>query len=390
MQRIASIADIVDQHASDAAFLWFRRRHEIDRPILGETDIGRIDQRLNANLDGLMASGKAGWEAAQAHFADYSEPGELFVLGVLALRWGDAEAVALAIDAAATLGEVGVSALSGAIARTPRENLRPFVAEWLDARDARLRGLGLAALWHHRVDPGARLGDLLSNPHPDVRRRAFRLAGGLKRRDLLPAVLAGLDGLDGDTPKERLTAALAACLLGEARSAHPVLDRIVLAEPGLAAAAIEMRLLTTPLKTGRSWLQDGLRQPALRATATAAIGLVGDRSVMPWLIARMREPELVFAAGLALRDLLDVDFNDTDLFTIDPVVLGKEFEPVTASPLPVADRVTAWWDEGRGGGNHEPFHSMRRLRLDAMRAALAKPDAPLTDWRRTRRFPAWM
>ncbi|MBZ9857263.1 hypothetical protein LB566_26050 [Mesorhizobium sp. CA13] len=387
MQRIASIAAIVDQHASDAAFLWFRRRHEIDRPILSETDIGRIDQRLNANLEGLVASGNAGWEAAQAHFADYAEPGELFVLGALALRWGDAEAVASAIDAAAMLGEVGVSGLSGAIARTPRENLRPFVAEWLDARDARLRGLGLAALWHHRVDPGARLGDLLSNPDPDVRRRAFRLAGGLKRWDLLPAVLAGLDG---DTPKERLTAALAACLLGEARSAHSALDRIVLTEPGLAPAAIEMRLLTTPLKTGRGWLQDRLKQPTLRAAATAAIGLLGDRSVMPWLIAKMRESELVFAAGLALRDLFDVDFNDTDLFTIDPAVLGKEFESLTASPLPVADRVTTWWDGGRGGGNHETFHSMRRLRLDAMRAALAKPDVQLTDWRRTRRFPAWM
>ncbi|MBZ9961177.1 hypothetical protein FJ959_22985 [Mesorhizobium sp. B2-2-4] len=387
MLRIASIAAIVDQHASNAAFLWFRRRHEIDRPILGETDIGRIDQRLNANLDGLMASGKAGWEAAQAHFADYAELGELFVLGALALRWGDSEAVASAIDAAATLGEVGVSGLSGAIARTPRENLRPFMADWLDARDARLRALGLAALWHHRVDPGARLGVLLSDPCPDVRGRAFRLAGGLKRRDLLPAVLAGLEG---DTPKERLTAALAACLLGEARSAHSALDRIVLAEPGLAPAAIEMRLLTTPLKTGRGWLQDHLKQSALRATATAAIGLFGDRSVMPWLIAKMREPELVFAAGLALRDLFDVDFNDTNLFTIDPALLGREFEFLTASPLPVADRITAWWDEVRGGGNHEPFYSMRRLRLDAIRAALVEPDAPLTDWRRTRRFPAWM
>lgn len=387
MHSIATIAAIVDQHAEDAAFLWLRRRREIDGPILDETDIGRIDQRLEANIEGLMAAGKAGWEAAQARFADYAEPGELFVIGVLALRWGDADLIEVAIDGGAQLGEHGLSSLSAAIARTPRENLRPLVAKWLDTRDARLRGLGLAALWHHRVDPGARLGDLLSNSDPDVRRRAFRLAGGLIRRDLLPAVL---DGLDGGRPKERLTAAFAACLLGEVRSAHPVLDRIVLAEPEFAPAAIEMRLLTTPPKTGKGWLQDCLKQPALRATATAAIGLFGDRSVMPWLIAKMREPELVFAAGLALRDLFDVDFNDTDLFTIDPAVLGKEFESLSASPLPVADRVTAWWDEGRGGGTHETFHSMRRLRLDAMRAALAKPDAPLTDWRRTRRFPAWM
>lgn len=387
MQRIASIAAIVDQHAGDAAFLWLRRRREIDGPIMGEMDIGRIDQRLDANLEGLMASGKAGWEAAQAHFADYAEPGELFVLGVLALRWGEADAVASVIDAAAALGEVGVSSLSGAIARTPRESLRPFVAEWLDARDARLCGLGLAAFWHHRADPGVRLGDLLSDPDPAVSRRAFRLAGGLKRHDLLPQVAARLDA---GTSSERLTVCHTACLLGEARLAHPVLDRIVLSEAGVAAAAMELRLLTTQLDAGRNWLRQRLKQPALRATATAAIGLFGDRSVMPWLINKMREPALVYAAGLALRDLFDVDFNDTDLFTVEPVGLGKEFEPITDNPLPIADRVAAWWDEGRGGRGHTPFHSMRRLRLDALRAALTEPNAALTDWRRTRRFPAWM
>lgn len=387
MHSIATIAAIVDQHAEDAAFLWLRRRREIDGPILDETDIGRIDQRLEANLEGLMAAGKTGWEAAQARFADYAEPGELFVLGTLAMRWSDAKLVTSAIDAGASLGEAGISSLSAAIARTPRENLRPFVAQWLDTSDVRLRCLGLSALWHHRVDPGPRLHDLASHSDAIVRRRAVRLAGGLGRRDLLPAVLAGLDG---ETAKERLAAAFAACLLGEARSAHPVIDKIVLTETDQGEAAIEVRLLTTPPKAAKAWLQARLGQPLLRVAATASIGLFGDPSVMPWLIEKMREPELVFAAGLAMRDLFDVDFNDTDLFTMDPADLGKAFESLTDSPLPVADRVAAWWDEGRGRRNHTPFHSMRRLRLDALRAAIAAPEAPLADWRITRKFPAWM
>ncbi|TPJ40067.1 hypothetical protein [Mesorhizobium sp. B2-6-5] len=387
MHRVATIAAIVDQHAGDAAFLWLRRRREIDGPILDETDIGRIDQRLEANIEGLMAAGKAGWEAAQAKFADYAEPGELFVIGILALRWGDADLIEIAIDAAAKLGKPGLSSLSAAIARTPPENLRPLVAKWLDTRDALQRCLGLSALWHHRVDPGARLSDLASHSDARVRSRAVRLAGAIKRRDLLPSVLAGLDG---ETPEERLTAALAACLLGETRSAHPAIDKIVLTETDQAEAAIEIRLLTTPPKAAKVWLQTRLGQPLLRVAATASIGLLGDPSVMPWLIEKMREPELVFAAGLAMRDLIDVDFNDTDLFTIDPADLGKAFESLNDSPLPVADRVAAWWDERRGGPGHTPFHSMRRLRLDALRAAIAATDTPLADWRATRRFPAWM
>ncbi|WP_287067630.1 hypothetical protein [Mesorhizobium sp.] len=387
MLRVATIASIVDQHAEDAAFLWLRRRREIDGPILDETDIGRIDQRLEANVEGLMAAGKAGWEAAQARFTDYAEPGELFVLGTLALRWGNATLIEVAVDAAAGLGDDGLSSLSAAIARTPRENLRPLVAKWLGTRDASKQCLGLSALWHHRVDPGPCLHDLANHSDAGVRSRAVRLAGALRRRDLLPAALAGLDG---EMPKKRLSAAVAACLLGETRSAHPVIDRIVLTEPGLAEAAIEIRLLTTATKAGKGWLQKHLEQPALRGAATGAVGLFGDRAVMPWLIEKMREPELVVAAGAALRDLFEIDFGDTDLFVTDPAVLGKDFAHLDDSSTPVAERVEAWWNEGRGGRDHRPFRSMRQLRLGALRTALATPDMPLADWRGTRRFPAWM
>lgn len=334
-----------------------------------------------------MAAGKVGWEAANARFADYAEPGELFVLGALALRWSEAALIASAIDTGIGLGTAGISCLSAAIARAPRDNLRPLVAKWLDAPDAWLRALGLSALWHHRVDPGQRLRDLAEHSDAIVRRRAVKLAGALKRRDLLPAALAGLDG---KAPGERLTAALAACMLGEARSAHPVIDQIVATEPGLAEAAIEIRLLTTPMEAGKLWLQKHLEQPALRSVATASVGLFGDYAVLPWLIEKMREPDLAGAAGASLRDLFEVDFGDTDLFVVDPALLGKDFAHLDDGPLPAADRVEAWWDEGRGGRNHRPFRSMRRLRLGALRAAFAAPETPLANWRATRCFPAWM
>ncbi|MBZ9683634.1 MULTISPECIES: hypothetical protein [unclassified Mesorhizobium] len=386
MHRVATIAAIVDQHAEDAAFLWQRRRREIDAPILDAADIGRLDQRLEANLEGLLAAGTAGWEAALARFTDYPEPSELFVLGTLALRWGDADLVTVAIDAAGPLGDVGTSSLSAAIARTPRESLRPFVADWLHTRDALRRSLGLSSLWHHRVDAGPWLRNLTKDSDLRVRRRAVKLAGAVKRRDLLAEVLTGLDG---ETPAERFTAAVAACLLGEIRTAQPVIDKIVTADSGLSGPAIEIGLLTRTTAAGKAWLQTHLDQPALRGVATASIGLLGNRMVMPWLIEKMREPDLVVASGAALRDLFEVDFGDTDLFAVDPAALGKDFVHLDETSLPVADKVEEWWDEGRGGHSHRPFKSMRRLRIGALRAALATSDAPLADWRATRRYPAW-
>ena len=386
MRRVATIASIVEGHVEDAAFLWTRRRGEIDGPLLDETEIGRIDQRLEANLEGLDASGLAGWAVAKARLTDFADAGELFVVGAIAMRAGSREAVAEALSLAVPMGERGVSALSGAVARTPREDLRPFVADWLYSRDARQRSLALAALSHHRADPGDHLADLLRDPDAGVRIRALRFTGRLKRVQHAQQVA---DRLQGENANERLAAAEALCLLGEQRVAWPAIDRIAQTEPELCRGAIELRLLTTPAGEAKRWLGARLDQPLSRLAAVASVGLLGDRSVMPWLIEKMRDPETVSAAGEALRDLFGVDFDETDTFTTDPETLGPAFAASEEPSLPVADKVAAWWDGGRGGKAHRSFTSMRRLRLETLRRAFAEPDLLPANWRRTRRFPAW-
>lgn len=387
MQRLATIPAMVDQHAEDAAFLWSRRRREINGPLLDEIDIGRIDQRLDANLEGLFASGEVAWASASARFSDYPEAPELFVMACLALHWGLEKPIAEVIESASALGETGIKGISGAIARTPREKLRPFVAKWLGSRETMLKCVGLAALWHHRADAGPRLGELVANGQAEVRIRALRLAGALRRRDLLPAAT---ECLSADQPRERSAASLAACLLGAGRTALPVFDELLASASVPQGEVIDIRLLASAGTSATAWLQKCLNQSAFRQPALAAIGMLGDRSIVPWLIERMREPQSAYAAGLAWRDLFEVDFNDTDVFTVDTAPLGKQFAKIEESPLPMAERASAWWDDGRGPGKHAAFRSMRRLRLAAIRASLDNPDLPLADWRRTRRFPAWM
>ncbi|TGS65796.1 hypothetical protein EN817_26085 [Mesorhizobium sp. M3A.F.Ca.ET.174.01.1.1] len=387
MRRLATIPVIVDQHAEDAAFLWSRRRREIDGPLLGEIDIGRIDQRLDANLEGLFASGEAAWAAANSRFSDYGEAPELFVMACLALHWELEKQVAAVVEAAAALGETGIAAISGAIARTPREKLHPFVAKWVDSRETTLKCIGLSALWHHRVDAGPRLGELAANGHAEVRIRALWLAGALRRRDLLPLAT---ERLAADQPRERLAASLATCLLGAGRMALPVLDELLASANFLPGEIFDIRLLASAETSAKTWLQKCLNQPSLRQPALAAIGMLGDRMIAPWLIERMREPQCAFAAGLAWRDLFDVDFNDTNVFTVDPASLGEQFANIEESPLPSADRANAWWDEGRGPDRHKAFRSMRKQRLIAIRASFDNPDLPLANWRRTQHFPAWM
>jgi uncharacterized protein (TIGR02270 family) len=386
MLRVASIPAIIAQHAEEAAFLWLRRRNAIDGHLFDETGIGRIDQRLEANIEGLEAAGLAGWEIAKARFADYAEPGETFLVAALALRSGSVDAVGEALELAEPLGHGGVGAMSGAIARTPRDNLRPFAADWINSRNPERRCLGLAAIWHHRVNPGPKLAECLNDADANVRIRALKLAGRLRQREHLAAVHAALGRAE---PAERLEAAIALCLLGDPGAARPVLDRIVLTAPELARKAMEMRLLTTPAGEAKRWLQSRLEQRVSRPDAVASIGLLGDTAIMPWLIEKMRDPELMVAAGEALRDLFAVDFGETDAFS-DPSSLGPAFAEREESELPAADKIAEWWKARAGAEPDTPFHSMRRLRLDAIRTALREAELMLANWRRTRRYPAWM
>jgi uncharacterized protein (TIGR02270 family) len=387
MQRIATIPSIIEQHVEDAAFLWHRRAREIDGPVMGAFDIGRIDQRLDANLDGLFAAGQAAWDLAASRFADYQEPPELFLLGALAFEWQSASAIKFAVESAGQLGKRGLSALSGAVARSAPDKLKPFVARWLDSSVALERALGISALHHHKVNPGPRLRELLIDGDAEVRRRALKLTGALRRRDGIVEVTACLAA---HIAEEQLEAGLAASLLGESRLAQPVLDKIMVSHPALAGPAMEVRLLITPPSAARSWWQQFVAPAETREAAVAASGLLGDTTIMPWLIEKMQLPELSHAAGLALRDLIEIDFNDTDVFVTDPAKLGPGFEAVEATPLPSASQVEAWWDNGKGPTRFDRFQSMRRLKMDAMRQAFANPEATLANWRRSRPIPAWM
>ena len=75
---------ILEQHAEDAAILWLQRDRAVDAPHFKRLLLGRLEERLEAHLDGLRVAGPAGWETARAALEAYREPGEVFAAAVLA------------------------------------------------------------------------------------------------------------------------------------------------------------------------------------------------------------------------------------------------------------------------------------------------------------------
>jgi hypothetical protein len=68
---------IVEQHAEEAAFLWLLRDKAVNAPHYARRHLVRLDERVEAHVDGLCVAGDAGrkiaWEQLQ-RFGEASEP----------------------------------------------------------------------------------------------------------------------------------------------------------------------------------------------------------------------------------------------------------------------------------------------------------------------------
>src|SRR5918996_2266870 len=83
------IPHIVEQHAEEAAFLWLLRDAAVDAPHYDLKDLARLDERVEAHIDGLRVAGEPGWEITLAQLEQHREAGEVFAAGVLALESQD-------------------------------------------------------------------------------------------------------------------------------------------------------------------------------------------------------------------------------------------------------------------------------------------------------------
>ncbi|HOT83215.1 MAG TPA: TIGR02270 family protein [Candidatus Defluviicoccus seviourii] len=342
--------DIVGQHAEEAAFLWLLRAAAVRAPHYRLKDLAKLDNRVEAHVDGLRVAGEAGWQLASDQLK-FEEPGELFAASVLALESRDRVRVDHVIAFAARMPEAAPGLFS-ALGWVERTHLHGTVKELLDSEEPFRRRLGLTACALHRVDPGARLQAAIADPEPALSARALKAAGEFGRNDLREAVH---EHLTDDDPGCRFSAASAAVLLGDRGQGLAQLFTIAadLASPWQAPALqLAPRLLTSP--AAQAWFRDLSAAPAWLRLLITAIGVHGDASYVPWLIERMQTPELARLAGEAFSMITGADLAYDDLETDRPEGFesgpteNPEDEAVALDPdedlsWPAPELIARWW-----------------------------------------------
>ena len=96
---------IVSQHAELAAHLWGNRRQGATAPHWALLHLGRFDERVEANIDGLRVAGEAGLRASEK-LLEEDDPGAAFVAGVLAIEAKDRARIGRLLSLAQALPSV--------------------------------------------------------------------------------------------------------------------------------------------------------------------------------------------------------------------------------------------------------------------------------------------
>ncbi|WP_462268518.1 TIGR02270 family protein [Desulfobacter sp.] len=354
------IPTIIEQHVEEASFNWFLRDNAVTEPDYNLVDLAYLDDRIEANIDGLRIAGEAGWDIC-LEAMDSGDPGEIFTAGVLAFE----SRIPKRMDSmlAAVEGDVALQrALCSALGWINFRQVATSVNKILEADLAFLKCIGLSVYAIHRQDIGAGLGIYISHANHKVRSRALKAAGELGRIDLLHKIR---DRFSDKDEKCRFYAAWSAVLLGSNAGIDP-LKRVLETQSVYEQSACEMAVRKMDNGEAVQWLNKLGRQSSTIRLAINGYGALGDPQAIPRLIEMMQTPELARPAGEAFSMITGVDITYMDLDadapedfhagpTEDPEDEDVDMDPDEDLPWPDPELISAWWHN-----NKQSFQSGRR------------------------------
>lgn len=349
------IPKVVSQHAEEAAFLWLIREVSVGAPHYKPWERSKLDDRVEAHLDGLRVAGEEGWKIAWKQAEEKPEPGELFAVAVLAFESGDAKRIDQVLTLAITKPECSravVSALGWLTDVQVIARLGPLVTHSNPA----IRRIGIAGYGIRRMNPGTALEKALNDTDLDLRARAIKMVGEMGYSTWLPLLKKHL------TIKHlpcRFQAARTICLLANEPAAVAELQQIALTESGYRQRSAEIAVRRMDVPGANRWIDVLAKLPGGERLSIQAAAALGDPASVPKLLEAMKQPPLARVAGEAFTFITGAHLTDLDLDGDAP----EGFEPgpnedaldenVSMDPddglyFPDPAKVARWWSANQG------------------------------------------
>lgn len=347
--------DVYEQFAVDAAFLWLLRSVAVDQPHYTAADVGALEERIQAQLDGLLTAPEEAWEVCREAM-DLQESGEIFAGAVLAFRSLDVRKIQTAVEAGLA-SEAGFPGLVSALGWLPGRLCHSWLRRFLTSKDLDHKYLAIAACSVRREDPCAYLTSIFQREdclaHSPLYARALRIVGELKRRDLAPALVMAMEAQD---PSCHFWANWSSVLLGD-RSSIDNLQAYTLQPGPYQSSAINLAFRALPVEEGRAWINRLAQSPESARPVIKATAALADPHAVNWLIGQMRVPSLTRLAGEAFTTITGIDLEewnlalddlpdlDEHLPNEDPDDTNVDMDEDEHLPFPDVAKIAAVWQK---------------------------------------------
>jgi uncharacterized protein (TIGR02270 family) len=350
------IPHIVEQHLEEAAFLWSQRCRAVEAPHYTLDNLCRLDERVEAHIDGLRVAGDAGWEMCEAALEE-DDPGLVFAAAVIAYESLDGER----IDAVVRAGSRSLADFRAAVSALGwlrDERFAVLRDSFLGANSIHYQRLAIAGCGIRRDDPGAALTKATLSSDLFLRARALKAAGELKRHDLLPELR---ENLEQENHTCRFAAARSMLLMGDHGALDPM-RQFISSRSAFRLPAMQVALRCVDVTTAQDWLKSLAREPDQMRDVIIGAGIVGDPAYVPSLIKRMEDPELARVAAHAFSMITGVDISNDDFESGWPEGYGTgpndelsddnvELDSDEDLPWPKWRSVSQWWSANEAAFN---------------------------------------
>jgi uncharacterized protein (TIGR02270 family) len=347
--------DIYTQFANDAAFLWLLRASSLTQPSYFRSDLGELERRIDAQLDGLMTAPDDAWEICEEAL-ELQQPGEVFAASVLAFRSLDINKIQRAVEGGLA-GPLGFKGLTSALAWLPDRLCHSWIKKFLTSKDLNHKYLAMAACSLRREDPREYLTAILQRDdcleHIPLHARSLRLIGELKRRDL-SSVLP--QAMESDHPDIIFWSTWSAVMLGD-RSTVVRLHPFTQTANPYQVRAIEIAFRSLPIEDARRWIGQLAALPQQTRNVIKATAALGDPHAITWLVAQMRIPNHSRLAGEAFTLITGINLEEhklalTELPNLDDQLPNDDPEDDNVAmneddrlPFPDVDKIAAVWQK---------------------------------------------
>lgn len=346
------IESVIAQHAEEPAFIWLLRDAACHEPHYRLKDLAKLDDRVEAHLDGLRIAGDEGRAVYNEVWA-MEDVGEIFAASELAFEGSDPDRIDRVLKIAASTSELSRGVIS-ALGWLPYDQASTHIGALLGAGNADLRRIGLAACVAHQRDPGEKLASAVDDKNPLLKARALIAVGQLGRIDLLPSVRSSLGAED---ISYCFSAAWSVALLGDVQ-AIPALKSVAELDVPYREEAAKMALRRMDLSTAHEWQKELDQSPDSIRLAVIGTGVIGDPVSVPWLLEQMRIPALAQVSGEAFSMITGVDIVYEDLEgewqegfeagpTENPEDENVDMDPDENLPWPNPKLIEAWWHKNK-------------------------------------------